>query len=442
MAALVVPYFLINLVFIGIRCILQIFGVQKYFYDDIIMAANIADYVKRLGNMDWITDLGGATWFLFCLFLSFVFAKLLVIMTKNQITNATLLLAAIVGGYGYLCAKTGVYAKAYIDLALIATFLNILGAWMRTKNIVDGIRFRYKWIALPIFIGYVIVWGNIFDGRIDYANRNFNNVFLDMSSIVLAFILLYNISVLLEETKAKAGLAYLGRNSLSLMALHFLIFRFLFWVLYVTGFTSVDMLKKMCPGATPVGGVVYTVITVIVFVLAHELLKKNKVYQIIFMGKLRLPIAKIEEIFSNVWIERAILGVCIVWVCVNVPKVSLSVVKNIFISQELEISSIYDDGFLGKECLVEIKVEAKKLRSQFYVPDNMENSCEIYVDGTLNRIVDLDVGLNEIEIPLEKKGCEVNFVFSKVYIPAEMQESADERKLSVMVIDGEFVLEY
>lgn len=441
-AALVVPYFLINLVFIGVRCILQIFGVQGYFYDDLITAANAADYVERLVSMKWITDLGGATWFLFCLFVSFVLAKIIVIITKNRITNVTLLLAAIIGGYGYLCAKAGVNAKVYMDLAFIATFLNVLGAWIRAKNIVDRIQFGHKWIAPLAFVGYVFVWGNILNGRIDYANRDFNNVFLDLSSVIIAFLLLLNISLLLEETVAKDVLVYLGRNSLSLMALHFLIFRFLYWVLYVTGFVGEDMLKKLCPNATAIGGIVYTVVTVVIFIFINELLKGTGPYQTIFLGKLRLPVIKIEEKFQNGWMERIIVGICIVCVLVCGPKLSLVHIKSIFIPPKLEVSSVYEDGFLGKECVIAVNDKAKNLCAQFYVPDNMENSCEVFVDGTLEMVVELDIGLNVVQVPLPENECEVKVVFSKSYIPAESQNSNDERELSVMLVGGEFKLEY
>lgn len=92
---LMIPYFMVNIAYLIGRIELNLFGVQGLFYDSVLVKSQLVEYVKYIIRAQWNTDLGGPTWYLLCLFLAFILAKLVILLTGNKINIFTVILGTV-----------------------------------------------------------------------------------------------------------------------------------------------------------------------------------------------------------------------------------------------------------------------------------------------------------------------------------------------------------
>lgn len=145
-STLIIPYFCINILYVLLRILLEFIGLQQIYYPDIISIENIFEYIQSIFKLDWTPDLGGATWFLFALFIGFILSKILLICTRNHSLPA-LAIDLLLIIFVYIFNELGIYFKNYVDIGIIASIYVLLGVIFREKNF-----FRYLKIKNNIFL--------------------------------------------------------------------------------------------------------------------------------------------------------------------------------------------------------------------------------------------------------------------------------------------------
>lgn len=252
--SLLIPYFGINIIYVLLRVFLEFIDLQSIYYKDKILVSNIYYYLKSIFQLNWITDFGGATWFLFALFSAFMLAKIILIFSKNN-TYFTLIITFVLMFIIYFLNSNGVYFKNYIDISILASFYILLGVLFKEKELLNYFIIPYNSLIYISTIIYLYFFCNILHAEIDMVSRRLHNPILDTITIAIAVILLFNISYKIEKTELKKIFICLGKITLPILSLHFLILRFIFTIEVGIGIVDSEVLYQLTPSPNMLKGI-------------------------------------------------------------------------------------------------------------------------------------------------------------------------------------------
>lgn len=441
--SLIMPYFIVNIVFLIFRMFMYLINVQYLYYDEIITPSNLGYYAKLLIDVNWTSDLGGATWFLIALFFGFLSSKLLVYITNNKVNIVTVVISCGLLFFSYKIFELRVHFRYFVDLGFASSFYIILGAFFKKKDLFDRLIIKEKYlIYIGIFL-YLYIFGKVLNATVDYPSRDFNNVWIDMSSSIVAIILLYNISLQLEKSRICSSLEYLGRNTLGLLVLHFLILRTIFTVEYILGISDISVLKNLIPPPNKYDTFVYSFIVIYVFIVINKRLSNNTFYKVAILGRYKSQLLKVKG-KNTIQIANIIcILLATVVIGLSIPYKNISINRKIGsdINTAQMIEKPYEDGFIGRVLEGRFRTGATgSLNIELYVTENTpENTASVYIDNLPIHIQQLTVGQNIINLQVEaSKIVDLKIEFSQTFIPAEVNESQDMRELSVILNNIKF----
>ena len=407
--SLMIPFYSVNILFITMKLIMEFLHIQKYYYNDLINKHNYFYSIKMLFTSSVATDLGGATWFLLILFQIFILSKILIIITKNKINIVTIILSFVLFLLSYFMIQNKVTSKIQYDLTFIGNMYFVLGMYFKEKKI-----FNYSYnkvcnkvenyIVIILSVIYLCFFTNLLKANVDYPSRKFNNPIVDLLSIVIAAILLQKICKWIENKKSCEIITYIGKNTLPLLLLHFLILRVIFSIGVYIDILNIETLKRLIPIENTYSWMVYTILIVIIFVIINKAFEKKNFYCVLFKGKFKLQ--KSINFKTNKFISMFCVGVILVVFIITFPtKVLLS---NFIVGSTLDtahiISGYYEDKWAAREFEAEFKSgEEGSLTINMYGVDKLNgNKITIFIDNKLYKEFDIKPGQNILELDVIK----------------------------------------
>lgn len=434
--SLIIPYFAVNIIFLLIRVGMNLFNVQGLFYNEIISTNQVFQYVKRILQVQWVSDLGGATWFLFCLFMAFLLAKLVCIVAKKW----GIILGVVLYVIPFWLNSLKITLPYYIDVACIGAFYILLGNFCKKYNVFDYLTFINwkRWII--IFIVYCALFSSVFHCSLDWASRSYGEPILSFVSVALAMIILMNLSKSIQVTKMGEKIKFYGQESLSLMLMHFLIFRMIYLLMVALDIYPIKVLRNLTPPEAGFANLLYLPVTLVVFKLIHTIFKKVPVYKWIFEGKIKIP----QLVKNGTWNKYSVIVLLLVvgFLVYNIPFLSI-VNKTKDMKREYYLEGVYEDDFIGKEFSIKLNIKKQMhISFQLYNPLMINGTCEIYYDDQYHSTYSIKDEIIYVELhEIDAEVSEIRMVFSNTVVPSEMETNSDERELSVMLVDGAIKME-
>lgn len=220
---------------------------------------------------DWNSpiDVGGATWFLIALFGAAVLAKLTSELLRNMRLNRAWGLAIV----GFLWLRVMLVHQAdqrwpfEMDLAVIGAVYYYLGFLTRRLNVFEK-HIRHG-VAIPVTAAIMALVGSYYWVKQDFPGRHFSTA---PECLIASFAGIYALFVVARYTGLVAGatrvVAFVGRQSLAILALHFLGFRLGYLMLFALGKTTASQLTLVTPHDQTVAYWIPLTVVALVFSLA------------------------------------------------------------------------------------------------------------------------------------------------------------------------------
>lgn len=283
---LVIPFYLLNIVFIFLTILLnetiltQAVGADKI---------SLEGYFSVLFSEDMNTaELGGPSWFLPVLFEGEVLCHVIVhllgkVKALDKVKEFALL---IPGGIGYYCEMTKNWLPFRFDLGLCACLLLGIGMLIKKYKVLEEVPKGYG--ALISAVTLLFFGGAYFRGKmpVNWASREFPKIWVFLICSLAGFFLIYLLADLLGELKIQGGFQYLGRNTFPILMYHFLFFRLLSVVLYYAGVVEMeDVLQSPLIRSTSVLWMGYTVFAIACCMGLSYLTKKTRVLNYLVNGR-------------------------------------------------------------------------------------------------------------------------------------------------------------
>ncbi len=435
LVSLYVPFVVVNVFYFGLRICLNLFDIQELFYDLILGKHQMISIIGYVAKMQWSSDLAGASWFLACLFVAFLLAKMIVVITRKSVNIFSVLLAAICYGAACLLDMLNVHLPYMLGVAFAAVFYLMLGSYIKKKNLFDYVTNIHAVLWLIIFLIYSYVFSQKFQACVDWGGGKLGHPVLTTVSVMLAAVILMNVTKSLQGTKVGEGLQFLGKRTLPLMLLHFAFFRLMYVVLYVLGVYPITILKNVVPPDNDWRGCLYAIFSVLLFIGVDRLFYKFLPYQWFFEGKIPVPKKIKENHFKKLsGILFVILFVALIYV-IPFRNIVDSVIKY---NMPYKIEGVYEDGFVGEELYITVELtKSSTVRFALSNPLGFDNSCQVFVDGELYEEYDIHAELLWIDVQMEEIGEHtIRVIFEQTFVPKELGTSEDIRDLSVILLNG------
>jgi len=289
---LLVPFLIVNFIFIGIYELLELLGLYS-----IIEAGEKFQALEAMGDLlgtGLVLGFGGAMWFVPVLFLCSVMYRTVDELGSRTTRKSIPILSLIIFLCGWFYVKEGVSRPWYIDLAMLAVGFFAFGRWLAEKQVLEqGINHK---ILLPFAMAVTWFFGidYYFDMGIsmNWPVRHFDrDLFMLLLSSVLAMYYCYRLAGWLEGKGAiSALLTFLGQRTYVVLAWHFVIFKLEIVLTYfLGGRTDVEYLKESVPPyrSTGVDWLVYSVVAIAVCMLLSKAAEMTRVTNYIFNARLK-----------------------------------------------------------------------------------------------------------------------------------------------------------
>lgn len=230
-----IPFFLWSSIFISTHNLL--FSLHIYSEDMVSNGYSVSqylpiDFIKNFFKLFLFKEseqLLGAFWFIPCLFFTTIFFLFCLILSKKiQIRNSLLLIAFssfIIGNFMFIYDLKIPYIPYDIRLIFITNFLYFLGYCYKKYNNVIPITFKLAAFSLIIliFINTLdLIKINSIHSTIGYLQNSI--LFLVVTPILGTYLTIY-VSVFLTKFKHSYVLLFIGKNTITILALHFLCFK-------------------------------------------------------------------------------------------------------------------------------------------------------------------------------------------------------------------------
>lgn len=284
-------------------------------------------------------------------------------------------------------------------------------------------------------------FGNILHANVDIISRRWHNPVLDIINAIFAIILLFNVSNRIEKTILKTVFSYFGKITLPILGLHFLILRLIFTIEVGIGISNSKLLYRLTPYSNTVKSLFYTCITIIVISILDYFIKNNKVYKVIFRGKIRLYQS---NKLKKRWINITIILLCVLFFISSIPYDELESIYEIQDEDHSfgrDIKGYYKDGWIGKEFSGVYKTKKNgMLNISFWISEfTPKNTIEIYIDNEIIYNKTLNSGTQNLvfNVPANTD-IFLKIKCSKSFVPNKIQNNSDERELSIILSKVKF----
>lgn len=192
----------------------------------------------------------GTFWFLTTL-LGIEYLHLFLFQLNGKRLNAIYFMACISLFFlGYWMVLNSVVPKLWIfdlDLIFIGQGYFNAGLFFRKIKIGDYMDNATAKITVFIITIFIAIWGKANGMTVDYPSRSFSYPFWEFVVALASIYIIYLISTFISDytKRLKALLALLGKNSLGIMAFHFIFFKLFMVALYITGYATSEQITNV-----------------------------------------------------------------------------------------------------------------------------------------------------------------------------------------------------
>lgn len=254
--SLVLPMFLINTVYI-VLCVLS----QKAGLHNLLFSSEPLGFlyrIKILFRTLSFPEFGGATWFLFVLFtIEIIYCGLFKLSVRLNVKWLITPAVIILSGLGWCVIKEKlslppILQSYLLDLSLYGLIFYLVGYLFKTWDIFDKQIDHYSMTIISL--GITVFFSNFyFNGKLpmNWPTRQFDKYFIHLLICMCMFYLCFRLSKIVEVTKFSTVIAWVGRHTLCILMLHFLMFKFAFAIFILLKLFPVSYLKNLTPEYSP-----------------------------------------------------------------------------------------------------------------------------------------------------------------------------------------------
>ncbi len=209
---IIIPY----IIFWLISAIIGFFAYKSGIIDNFDFDKLVEQFVYYTPNGFW----NGPLWFLPCLFVVEILFCFI-----NQYLNkySSLISFFVIPFLGYLCSRYNIYLIFKIDIAFTGLFFYSLGNYISNKRkLTNKFNKKYFLLDIPIFIISIFKFNNLI---VQMIIGKYGNYILFLLNAVLGIYLTYQFACIIKDSFI---FQTIGRESLIIMALHFIIYIIIF----------------------------------------------------------------------------------------------------------------------------------------------------------------------------------------------------------------------
>lgn len=310
-----------------------------------------------------------------------------------------------------------------------------MGRYIYKKQWLEKTKIRNNKLVILSTIIYFYIFGNVLHNTVDYPSRCFNNPYMDILCSIIGIILIYNISIKIENSRYSEYIEYFGKSSLGLLGIHFFIIRIIFVGEVIISVSEVSMLKNLIPTGEKYDCFIYTVLVLYIFKKMNDKLSRNRVYSTVFLGKYKGNIIQNNSLKCIITVICVVLMMVVVGTSIPYNKVAATFMQSVDKSK-IVLDGQYEDGFVGESAKFYYSSEkARQLDLDIWVTEYTEQNKLTIVNGEEEiQSIDLKSGDNQIvlDIPANINGY-IQMKFANTFIPDEIQKNGDKRQLSVVI---------
>lgn len=275
-------FFLYNLFFVVMHNIfLELNMINGNYYSWQTISKNIVDGLLFKSTEPFM----GAFWFIYMMLISKILYNITSFIFKDKKFIFSIIMACYCLIGLELCTKK-IFLPYYFQISLIATFFMYIGYLLKKNvNVLKKFLYKYGWIPSAIIIYLALLKLNSFiDLSADMIINPFAFIVLTFIGIYFCFSLAKFIATL-RFKKVKNIFSLIGCNSLHIMALHFMIIKFID-IIYAKLFniTDINVIAKF-PYAFKIW-YIYVPIAVIFSLLIALVIKKINKFGILMVKKI------------------------------------------------------------------------------------------------------------------------------------------------------------
>lgn len=275
---LLLPFFVINMLYIILSEVLQRVGLYETVMGDVTYST--AEKLKMLFTSGSVTELGGVTWFLPVLFLSNIIYKTIEII-GNALTRWFIpILSILCFLSGWIFIKNDICQEYYLDLSLFAVGFFAFGRWLASNKILENkIEDR---VMLIISIAVTYFFGSFYYETLpmNWPSRSFDNsLFIVIVSVIFPMYCCWKLAETLAAIESlKRIFSFIGKRTYSILILHFAAFKIEFLLLWIVGAADISYLQELTPRDD--GGIWWLLFScgaILICVLISRLAEKTRV---------------------------------------------------------------------------------------------------------------------------------------------------------------------
>ena len=280
---ILLPFIVINFSYIAFYGLLHEFNILKYVQS--IDTFSFDNSIRFIFKYQSTPDLGGATWFLIALFGMEIIYMLIYKMAKIiRLSAAAPFIGIGCGIIGYFFAKRAVQPVPFLlDLAMYGLMFYSIGSVFSKFKVFEQ-EIDKRFMLIVSVIAMIVLKNFTF---MNWPTRSFDFEVNILSSLAGIFLLYCFSNYFTRSEFLKKLLSSLGRMTLTVLMLHFAMFKIISFILIVLKLYPPSILKDLVP---PAGGgliwLLYTVFCLLLCFLLSTISKKTHITNFIINGKL------------------------------------------------------------------------------------------------------------------------------------------------------------
>lgn len=285
---MLVPFFIINIIFILIYGLFDAIGVLDKVTKNI--SFDFWHSIKMLFFQGNACEMGGASWFLL---VSFGGSVLYMLFDKvGQLTNynLTIILSSLTMAMGWLMIKGG-YGRTYsIDLILFSVGFIAFGNFLKRFEVLQkGIDVKIMSVSASLCTWFFYSFYFHDTVPMNWPTRLFDNsLFIQIFSCIVSMYVCWNLTCIIANlTWIGTLFEDLGRKTFTILVYHFVVFKLIFLVLASFNLIEWTYVSELTPRYYQSGilWIVFPMINIVVCYLFSKLSEKNRVFNFLVNAK-------------------------------------------------------------------------------------------------------------------------------------------------------------
>lgn len=276
---ILIPFFLINTIYIFLYQIFAICGVDSYILSG--EAVNMTNRLELLYTSGKVLEWGGPTWFLLVLFLCNVLYKTIECIGKALTNWFVPLLSITCCVLGWVFINNDICGWFYLDLSLFAVGYFWFGRYLAENEILE--KKIDSNVLLLAGLGAGLFFGTFyFEGLpMNWPTRSFDkSLFIVIISSLFPMYCIWKLAGAIQKVEVlKNFFVYIGRKTYTILVFHFVAFKLQFLVLWSAKVIDNDSLRELTPPFSEKGiaWLLFSIVAIFLCVLLSQIAEHNKI---------------------------------------------------------------------------------------------------------------------------------------------------------------------